>query len=110
MENRKLMGVICKEERLKILQALSRGPSPLSALKEAVGGNFSSLLHHLRALQEAGLVEVVKLKPRLTIAYLKFDLKFSFETGSEPVVELKPRPPPAESELMMAYWRLLVRK
>ncbi|GEM_PF-5268968 len=102
--------ILWRAERLKIIQILSKGPSPLSALRETVGGSFSSLLHHLRALQRAGLVDVVKLKPRLTVAYLKFDVTLSFESGSEPVVRLKPRPPPAESELMMAYWRLLVKK
>jgi DNA-binding transcriptional ArsR family regulator len=109
MENM-LVRVLCREERLRIIQALSKGPLPLSALRTVVGGNFSSLLHHVRALQQAGLVEVVRLRPRLTVAYLKFDVKFSFEAGSGPTVELKPREPPAESELMMAYWRLLVRR
>jgi predicted transcriptional regulator len=111
METEKLVTeALCRRERLRIIQILSKGPSPLSVLKKEVGGSFSSLLHHLRALQRVGLVEIVRLKPRLTVAYLKFDVSLSFESGSEPVVKLKPRPPPAESELMMAYWRLLVRK
>jgi predicted transcriptional regulator len=109
MEERAVQ-VLCKEERLRIIQLLAKSPLPLSALKAAVGSNFSSLLHHLRALQQAGLVEVIKLRPRLSVAYLKFDIKFSFETESGPKIELKPREPPAESELMMAYWKLLLRK
>ncbi|MEM2418905.1 MAG: winged helix-turn-helix domain-containing protein [Candidatus Hadarchaeales archaeon] len=109
MEER-ILEALCNRERLLILQALSKGPSPLSALKEALGRSYSDLLHHLKALQNAGLVEVIKLRPRLTVAYLKFDLEIKIGSGSEPEILLKPRPPPAESELMMAYWRLLTRK
>ncbi len=105
-----VLKALCQVERLQLLEALSQGPLPLSALKQAMGKPYSVLLYHLRVLQRAGLVDLIRLKPKLTVAYLKRHVEIHWKCGEKPKVLTKPLPPPAESELVLTYWRLLVRR
>lgn len=104
-----VLEAVSRPERLRIIQSLSDGPLPLRALRERIGRSYSDLLHHLAVLQKAGLVEVLKLRPRLTMAYLKYDVDVRVQTGKKPVVKLRKREPPVESDLMKSYWKLLLQ-
>lgn len=52
-----LFDVLGSKARLKILRALSHEPKYVSELAEEVGMDGKSAVHHLSALEEAGLVE-----------------------------------------------------
>jgi DNA-binding transcriptional ArsR family regulator len=104
-----MMEAIFKPERARIIQALSGGPLPLRALKTRIKRSYSDLLHHIRVLEKAGVVGVIRLKPRLTMAYLKHDVDIKFKSGEGTVVRLRKREPPVESDLMKAYWKLLLK-
>jgi DNA-binding transcriptional ArsR family regulator len=104
-----ILEAVLKPERSKIIQALFEGPQPLKALKAHIGKGYSDLLHHIRVLEAAGIVEVIRLRPRLTMAYLKREVEIRFQTGKKTIVRLREREPPVESDLMKAYWKLLLK-
>jgi DNA-binding transcriptional ArsR family regulator len=103
-----ILEAVSKPERSRIVQALYEGPLPLRALKGRIGRGYSDLIHHVRVLEDAGVVGVLKLRPRLTMVYLKFDVDIRFQTGKKILVRLREREPPAESDLMKSYWKLLL--
>ena len=104
-----VLEAVSKPERLRIVQALYMGPLPLKALKNEIGRGYSDLLHHLSVLEKANLVSIIRLKPRLTMAYLRNDVNIKIQSGGETVVKLQKREPPVESELMQSYWKLLLQ-
>ncbi|MFD1589398.1 ArsR/SmtB family transcription factor [Halorientalis brevis] len=52
-----LLDVLGSKSRLKILRALSHEPKYVTELAEEVGMDGKTAVHHLRTLEDAGLVE-----------------------------------------------------
>lgn len=52
----KIFNALGNETRLKILKLLSSGDMCVSDIVESVGGASSTVAHHLRTLEDAGLV------------------------------------------------------
>jgi predicted transcriptional regulator len=52
-----LIDVLGSTQRLKIVRELSREPKYVSELAEAIGMDGKTAVHHLSALEEAGLIE-----------------------------------------------------
>lgn len=55
--------VLANEERLRLLRLLMRGPATLTQLGAVVGHHPAWVRHHILALEQAGLVELVETRP-----------------------------------------------
>ncbi|MFA9427150.1 ArsR/SmtB family transcription factor [Natronorubrum sp. A-ect3] len=84
-----LLEVLGNTRRLKIIRELSREPKYVSELAETVGMDGKSAVHHLTALEEAGLVEHYQRGNRKYYRLIKD-------------IELYAAPPPERSFILQA--------
>jgi predicted transcriptional regulator len=84
-----LIDVLGSTPRLKIVWELTREPKYVSELAETVGMDGKTAVHHLDALEEAGLVESYRRGNRKYYRLVK-------------TVELRAAPPPERTFILQA--------
>lgn len=84
-----LLDVLGSKARLQILRALSHEPKYVSELAEEVGMDGATAVHHLQALDDAGLVEPYRVGSRKYYRLVK-------------AVTLRATPPPERTFIAQA--------
>lgn len=85
-----LIDLLGSKQRLKVIRELSREPKYVSQLAESVGMDGKTAIHHLSALEEAGLIEHFRRGNRKYYRLVR-------------TVEFRAAPPPEREFILQAY-------